>query len=353
MAQVPKKILIVRPSAIGDIAMASPMLRSLAQGFPGVSIAWLIEPAMRAVLAENSYVDQLLIWPKAEWRRLFKGWRWIHLARQVIAFRRALRQEKFDLVLDAQGLLRSRLLSWLSGAPTRIGFDSKEPGRFLMSRVISRGIDSDRMSSEYLYMIQEIGLDTGSFHQSLDVGSEDEEQARKALDAISVAGPFVAAAPFTTRPQKHWLNERWSELGKRLHTEFGWPVVLLGGPADMAAAVGICAAAEGAISSLAGELSLSASMAVLKRADLVVGVDTGLTHMGPAFKRSTIALFGATCPYLHTSRSNTRVIYHKRDCSPCKRSPSCDGAFFCMQDITVDEVVAVAHEMLENGELVA
>ncbi len=351
MVQTPKNILIVRPSAIGDIAMASSLLPPLAQGFQGARITWLLEPAMRAILAENDCVDQLLLWPKAEWRRLSKEGRWIQLLRQIVDFRRTLRREKFDLVLDAQGLFRSRFLSWLSGAPTRIGFDSKEPGRFLMTRVISRGGDSDRMGSEYLCMLQEIGLETGPFHQCLDVGCEDEKQAAEALEALSVNGPFVAVAPFTTRPQKHWFEERWSELGKQLHIELGWPMLLLGGPADQEAAGEICAAAPGVVSSLAGGLSLSASMAVVKRAALVIGVDTGLTHMGPAFARPTVALFGATCPYLHTSRSNTRVLYHKLTCSPCRRKPTCDGAYYCMQDITVGEVVCAAHHVLQSPEL--
>ncbi len=350
MAQAPKNILIVRPSAIGDIAMASAILPPLAQGFPGARITWLLEPSMRDILAENDCIDQLLIWPKAEWRKLSKEGHWVELIRQVYAFRRTLRGEKFDLVLDAQGLFRSRFLSWLTGAPTRIGFESKEPGRFLMTRVISRGGDSDRMGSEYLHMMQETGLETGSFHQCLNIGNEDEIQAAKALETLLVKGPFIAAAPFTTRPQKHWFKERWSDLGKQLKSEFGWPVILLGGPADQPAANEICTAAPDAIFSLAGELSLSASMAVLKRAALVIGVDTGLTHMGPAFARPTIALFGATCPYLRTSRSNTCVIYHKLACSPCRRKPTCDGAYYCMQDITVDEVVGAAHNVLQGVE---
>jgi len=192
-------------------------------------------------------------------------------------------------------------------------------------------------------------LQAGEFHQCLNVGIEDEKIAAEALSSLSFTGPFIAAAPFTTRPQKHWIRERWSELGRQLHDEFGWPMVLLGGPADQQSADEICARAPGATSSLAGRLPLAVSMAVLKRAALVIGVDTGLTHMGPAFARPTIALFGATCPYLHTTCDNTRVLYHKRDCSPCRRQPSCDGAYSCMRDISVDEVVTTAHDLLDGG----
>ncbi len=350
MPNRPENILIIRSSAIGDIAMASALLTPLAEGFPGARVVWLLEPAMKGVLANNEHVDDLLLWPKLEWRRLAREGRWLQLAKEVVAFRHHLRRAKFDLVLDAQGLFRSRLLSWMSGAPRRIGFDSKEPGRFLMTRIISRGGDSERMGSEYLHMAHELGLETGSFHQCLNAGHEDFEQAAATLAARAVAGPFVAAAPFTTRPQKHWFPDRWTELGRQLHREFGWPMVLLGGPEDRAAGEEIAAAAPGAIISLAGHLSLSASMAVVRQAELVVGVDTGMTHMGPAFARPTIALFGSTCPYLRSSRSNTRVIYRKLDCSPCKRNPTCEGAYHCMREISVQDVCTAAHELLDISE---
>jgi heptosyltransferase-1 len=346
MRKSPKNILVIRSSAIGDIAMASALLPPLAQGFPGARISWLLEPAMKGILAHNEHVDHLLFWPKHEWRRLSREGRWLRLAKDILAFRRALKKEKFELVLDAQGLFRSRLLSWLSGAPCRIGFDSKEPGRFLMTRTISRGGESQQMGSEYLHLAHELQLETGPFHQCLDVGPEDLMQAKAALEAGTVAGPFVAAAPFTTRPQKHWFQERWSELGRQLHRAFGWPMVLLGGPGDREAGAAIAAAAPDVIINLAGHLSLPASMAVVRQAALLVGVDTGMTHMGPAFARPTIALFGSTCPYLHTSRSNTRVIYHKLDCSPCKRNPTCDGAYHCMRAISAREVVEVAQNLL-------
>lgn len=346
MSKSPNKILIVRTSAIGDIAMASSLLPPLAQGFPGASIAWLIDPALQGILANNDHIDQLLFWPKQEWLQLYRKGRWWQLLKQVLAFRSSLQEAKFDLVLDAQGLLRSRILSWLSGAPCRLGFDSKEPGRFLMTRIIDRAGDSDRMASEYQHMVEEIGVKTNSFHQCLKVSYDDEKEAGKALAERLVEGPFVAAAPFTTRPQKHWFNERWAALSRQLRSEFGWPMVLLGGPADRTRATEIAGAAPDSIVSLAGEMSLSAAMAVVKRAALVIGVDTGMTHIGPAFARPTIALFGSTCPYLHTSRSNTRVIYRKLDCSPCKRNPTCDGAYHCMRAIQVEEVVEIARALL-------
>jgi heptosyltransferase-1 len=73
--------------------------------------------------------------------------------------------------------------------------------------------------------------------------------------------------------------------------------------------------------------------------------------MGIAFNRPTICLFGSTCPYLETTRDNAIVLYHKLDCSPCKRNPTCGGRYDCMRAISVDEVFAVAKRFLRESQV--
>jgi heptosyltransferase-1 len=116
---------------------------------------------------------------------------------------------------------------------------------------------------------------------------------------------------------------------------------MLGGPGDRAPAAAIAGAAGvGRVIDLTGRTSLPVAAALIDRCRALVGVDTGLTHMGIALRRPTLALFGSTCPYLDTARPDATVIYHPRDCSPCRRRPSCGGRFDCMRDIGVDEVLA-------------
>jgi heptosyltransferase-1 len=347
-----RRILVVRPSAIGDVAMASPILPVLRGAFPEAEICWLLEPHIVDVLKSNPCLDRIMVWPKGAWLKLWKSGRLMELLRQMWAFARDLRRERFDLALDIQGLLRSRLLARCSGAPVRIGFDSKEPGRFLMSRIVSRGADSDRMGSEYLHMMKELGCSPGLFHPCLDVDGRDADVALAELGSAGIVSRFLAIAPFTTRQQKHWFEDRWAELAGTTASTLGMQVVVLGGPGDRDAAARICAEAGAGVLSLAGKLTLAQSMAVIRECTLLVGVDTGLTHIGPAFERPTIALFGATCPYLLTSRTNTVVLYHKQPCSPCRRSPTCDGKYMCMQDVTVAEVLECIDRLLPKDGVV-
>jgi heptosyltransferase I len=347
MKNIMKSILIIRPSAIGDIIMASPVIRVLRESYPDARIAWLIEPPVRDLLQHNKNLDEVIIWPKSQWRELFVKRHFILLKREISKFTEQLRSRNFDLTLDVQGLLRSRWLAWLSGAEERIGFKSKEPGEFLMTKIYSRGLHTGMMGSEYFYIMQELGLFPGEFHPEITLSPEDEDAGRKMIKALNIHGGYAVFAPFTTRPQKHWFEDRWADLAAMVLRCFDLPVVLLGGKGDKEGAGKIKAAASGSLFDLTGQTTLGQGAAIIKNSSLVVGVDTGLTHMGAAFDRPTAALFGATCPYLYTASKKTHVIYNPMSCSPCRRSPVCKGDFTCMKSITAEQVMEEAIRLME------
>jgi heptosyltransferase I len=342
-----KSILIIRPSAIGDVVMASPMINVLRKNYPEAHIAWLAEPSVQDLLKYNKELNEVIIWPKSQWRELFHGRRFLLLKREISKFAEQLRSRKFDLALDVQGLLRSRWLAWLSRAEQRIGFESKEPGKFLMTKVISKGVHSGIMGFEYNLMMKELGLDPGAFHPDISLSPEDEKTGAEIISAAGIAGRYAVFAPFTTRPQKHWFEDRWTELARLIKERINMPVVLLGGKGDAAPAETICHNAAETLLNLAGKTTLTQSAAIIKHSSLLIGVDTGLTHMGAAFDCPTVALFGATCPYVRTAGGRTKVMYNPLPCSPCRRSPTCDGDFTCMKSITPAQVLDEALKLLE------
>lgn len=343
-----KRVLIVRTSAIGDVVFASPLAEALKRTHPDAYVAWLVEPGIAPLIADDRCLDAVITWPKAEWKQLWREGRRLELWRRVRAFRRQLREHRFDTVLDLQGLLKSGFLAWLTGAPRRVGLGSKEGSRLLMTEVIARGGDPARISSEYLFMAQHLGLDCGDFLPRLTVSVAVDGRAREAMAKHRLApGRFVACAPFTTRPQKHWFEDHWQALCRLLLDRHGLTPVLLGGPADAEAAARI-AAADPRIVHLAGATRLPEAAALIGHAALLVGVDTGLTHMGIAMATPTVALFGSTCPYTITGRDNARVIWLGKRCSPCRRHPTCGGAFHCLRDITPEHVLDVARPLLPS-----
>ncbi len=360
-----KRILIIRPSAIGDIVMASPMIRVLRQSFPTAYIAWLAEPHVTDLLCHHPALDAVIEWPKSRWKKLFSERRPATLIHNIRCFQQELKRHRFDLVLDAQGLLRSRLLAGLSGAPERIGFDSGEPGKCLMTRIVSRGPSNKKMGSEYHFLMQAIGLPVPWSAPEIGLSPDDELKARRLIETIGITQKnrqesgkqtdkeftpeFAVLCPFTTRPQKHWINELWGELSHTLKQQFKLESIMLGGPGDIAAAKTIQQQASDTIHDLTGKTTLGQTAAIIKQAAVVIGVDTGLTHMGAAFDRPTVALFGATCPYLTTYGGLTTVLYHKLPCSPCKRKPTCSGRFDCMAAITISQVCNAVENFFSKG----
>ncbi len=346
MPSDPRRILVIRLSAIGDIVMASPLVHALRRRYPRAHIAWLVQPESRALLADHPELDEVITWPKGEWRALWKRRRFGGLWGRFRALRRELRQRDFDLAIDLQGLLKSGGLARLSGAPERVGLGSREGSGWLMTRVVPLGGSPERIGSEYLHLAGALGLPVDDFRMQVGIGAAAEAAAGRLLERHCPDRRYAVVCPFTTRPQKHWFNDHWAGLVERIREELGLAVVMLGGPGDREAARPL--AVDGVVD-LVGETGLQEAAAIIRDARLVVGVDTGLTHMGHAFGRPTVCLFGSTRPYLDTATATGRVIYHDLDCAPCRRNPTCGGAFTCMRGITPDEVMATARPLLEAG----
>ena len=265
------RLLIVRTSAIGDVVFASPFAAAVKRTYPQAHLAWLVEPGIDQLLAADSCIDELILWPKAEWQRLWAEKRLGELLRRVREFRRMLRAKRFDVAIDMQSLLKSGLLAWLSGAPRRIGLGSREGSQWLMTEVVPKGGALRRISSEYLYLAERLGLHTGEFLPRLCIADAAEAKARALMAEHGLApGNFAAFAPFTTRDQKHWFEDAWQILARRVRDELGLAPAIMGGPADRAAAERIAAATPGAVQ-LAGLTRLPEAAALIRQAGLLVG----------------------------------------------------------------------------------
>lgn len=341
----PARILLIRLGAIGDVVMASGLLPALRETYPQARIDWLTEEFNADLLRHNPRLDRLHLWPRRRWRELRRTGRYRQFAREVFDLVRALREERYDLVLDLQGLLKSGIWAWLSGGRRRLGLGSREGSQCLMTETVDRRVKNALIGSEYRKLAEFLGAPPAAFALDIAVADADRAQAAELLRTAGVEGDYAAIAPFTTRPQKHWFDERWAELAQELAAR-GWPVVMLGGPGDRERARAIHGLAGGRMIDLAGQTHLGLSAALIERARLLVGVDTGLTHLGIALGAPTLALFGSTRPYSDTGRRNARVLYEKLDCSPCRRRPTCGGSYDCMRRHTPDSVLAGVAELL-------
>ncbi len=350
----PDSILIVRLSSMGDIVMATPLASALRKTYPTAKIRWLVQPEWRDLLAGHPAVDEVLVWPRNEWEALWRGKKLWPLLRAIRSFGSYLKSFGFDLGIDAQGLLKSAYLLKLSGARHRVGLKSKERSHWLLDQVVVANPDNSRISSESLSLANALDLVTGSFEPTLELDGGQRDASKRLLDSLGISGPYITLCPFTTRPQKHWPEGYWADFGNALCQQSERPVLLLGGKGDDAAArhiVNLAGATEnGRLLNLAGRTTVAEAAGLVAGSDLVVAVDTGLGHMGIAFDRPTVMLFGSTRPYTVTPQDNVDVLYHDMHCAPCRRRPTCNGAYTCMKKLEVGDVLQRCRKLVPDLE---
>ena len=336
------RILIIRLGAIGDVIMALGLIPALRARYPEARIDWLTESTQADLLRHHPDLDTLHLWPRRQWRALRQRGHYGQFCSEAGQLIRTLRGIRYDLVLDLQGLLKSGVWAWLSGGKRRVGLGSREGSQWLMTETLNRHSDSRLIGKEYRKLAQFLGAGAEDFRPVIGLDADDIASANQWLQQLGRSCPGIMVAPFTTRPQKHWFADRWLAVADALCRQTGQPVLLLGGPGDAEQAAHWVDASGGSLTSLVGQTRLGEAAALIARADLLMGVDTGLTHLGMVLGTPTLALFGSTRPYLETENPNGKVLYHPLACSPCRRHPTCEGRFDCMARHEVDSVLAEA-----------
>jgi len=323
MTYNPCRILIVRLSALGDIVFTTSLLEALRVAYPQAHLAWIAQSTFAGILRDDPRLDELIVIEKSV----------LGSPMGLLALRRKLRAKKFDLVIDAQGTLKSNVISTLAGSE-RIGFAAKKVGKVLLRRAIPKGGDIRDISSEYRFLAQTItGLSASP--PSLVVDDVRQQEVVLEMQKNGINPGFVALCPFTTRPEKHWIAGNWPKLAQLLSAE-GMQCVLFGGPGNVEASREM-AAEPASFVNLTGQTKLESLPAWFSMAGLVIGVDTGLTHIGVAVKRPVVALFGATRPYTQGTNSPLKVLL----------DPPRDEHWECMNGLTPQMVLQAARNMRE------
>ncbi len=332
---------------MGDILLASPVADAIRARHPNAHISWLVQSEFESLLEGHPNIDELILWDKARWVDLLKKRRFIQLARAVLDFRRTLRSKGIDLTLDLQGLMKTGFLSWLSGAKTRVGLGSREGNTLFMTRTISRNLaDQSQVGAEYRYFANQLGYPEQSWDMYIPLTNKARTDMHRLLDDKIQQDAYAIICPFSLRPQNRWFDEYWEQVILRIRGRYQLRTIILGGEQDREAAEEI-ARTSGAIN-LSGATSFQESSALIQNCSLLIGVDTGLTHIGHALKVPSISLFGSTNPYTHTGHDSSTVIYLDRFCSPCARQPTCKGQFQCMREITPDTVLSEIKTLMKN-----
>jgi ADP-heptose:LPS heptosyltransferase len=337
----PKKILIVLLGAIGDVARGLSLASRIKSHWPEAHLAWAVEPPSADLVRNHHSIDAVHLFNRPEGKTAFRE------------FRRALRRERFDLVLDLQRHLKSGLTTRATGARRRIGFhrrNSKELNWLFQTERIpyqenfSPKLEQYHAFGDYLDIPRPDRYDFG-----LVVPEDETKRVESIVDeAIREAGieppspqqraAFIIGANWES---KRWSAKQFAELAGLVNQRWGLVPFLLGGTPELGIARDILALCPHVpLGNLVGRMTIIQLYAFARTVKVAVGGDTGASFLASIAGAPVISLFGATdpgrsAPFL----SESLVLQSPIGCSPCYRR-SCPGLnTLCMLDIPAEAVV--------------
>jgi lipopolysaccharide heptosyltransferase I len=339
----PASILIIKPSAIGDVVHGLPILSLLRRKWPEAKISWLVTPACAGILDRHPMLHEVIHFDRRAYAKAWRNWRTFKSLR---AFARGLRDRRFDLAIDLQGLLRSGWLARATRAPVRVGLsDAREGARIFYTHRVPTALGApggERHAIErYLCVTEALGC--GREPVEFPFPTDDADRAHVA--ALLPPSPYAVLMPGTNWETKRWPVERFAALVAPLRERFGLESIVAGGPADADLAAPIeCAGAL----NLAGKTTLRQLVALLERAAVVVANDSGPMHIAAALGRPLVAPFGPTSP-VRTGpyRRMDSVIRLDIPCSPCF-SRTCSHQS-CLRWLETAPVLELAEQQMAAG----
>ncbi|MER9584018.1 lipopolysaccharide heptosyltransferase I [Mesorhizobium sp. M0276] len=283
------KVLIVKTSSMGDVIHTFPAVEDTRVNRPDISFDWCVEEAFAGIVALHPAIDRIHTVAIRRWRKApFDGGTW----REAAALRRTLRECRYDLVIDAQGLLKSALVARQAGAPIA-GFDrssAREPSATLFYDVaypVSRNLHAIERTRQLF------GLALG---YQPELSTLDSGIVPPAGTLAGIAGKTAFLLHGTSREDKKWPVQDWIETARLLVERGMAPVTTWSNEREKAVAEAIAKAVPSTV--VMPKSPLAEIAAIIGRSTLVIGADTGLTHLASAFGLPTVAVFLATEPGL-------------------------------------------------------
>ena len=320
-----KRILVVKLSSLGDVAHALSAVRALKER-TGAAIDWVVQPEYAPLLACCPDVARTIVFP----RRNF--------ARGFFPFLRELRREKYDVVVDLQGLMKSALAARLARGARRVGpaWAREGVGRFYDAQPA-------KTPGPRRHAVAEL-MDVANLVAPGDSTPPEPNLAFPEAESDGDPGPHVAFAPFSRWKTKDWPVEKFAELGRRLATEMGCRIRIVGGRDDEAQGETLARQIGEGARNLCGRTDLPGLCSLLKQMDLLVTVDSGPMHWADALGVPLVAVFGATDPArTGPFRQPDHVVAKDGlECRPCHSRTCARGDLVCLRTLEVESVFQMA-----------
>jgi lipopolysaccharide heptosyltransferase II len=344
------RILLVRLRLIGDVAFTTPLIRALRRRWPDAHLSYVVEPSAAPILRDNPHLDDLIVAPRR---------RGVTRVIDDLRLARRLRAARFDVAIDLHGGPRAAWLTWASRAPVRVGYTIKGR-RWMYTHVVDRAPDLGPRHSV---------LNQWDLLTPLGIGPPD-----RARDAVEIIPDPDAIAAVSQRlheldihpehdlivihvsagnPFRRWPAESFVQLVVGLAS--GDPnrrILLTSGPSERAAAQAVAATARQRLGRAfqvpdTADFSLAELRALVDRAAVYIGGDSGPLHVASATTTPIVALFGPTLAERSMPWRDARWFAEAVDagalpCRPCTQRECVPGDFRCLTGITPRQVIEAA-----------
>lgn len=350
------KILLLRLRLIGDVVFTTPVIRALRRQFPDAHLSYLVEPAAAPVVEGNPHLNDVIVVPHSRGMRRIAD---------DVAIARRLRRERFDLVIDLHGGPRSAWLAWATRAPMRIGY-TIAGRRWMYTHVVERAPDlMPRHSVENQWdLLAPLGIAPPEPARDAVEMVEAEDAARRVDRRLRTAGldgaPLVVIHVSAGNPFRRWPEESFARLVVALaRTDPARRILLTSGPSDAPAAQRIASNARAELGPLAtavpdaGEFDLRELRALVARAAVYIGGDSGPLHVAATTTTAIVELLGPTLaersrPWRDARWFSETIDVGALPCRPCHQRHCVPGDFRCLTGITPDRVAAAAERAIAS-----
>lgn len=355
----PKKILVIDLAFIGDVILATPVMRALKEAWPEASIVMLTVPLTKDVAAMDPFVDEVMVYDKRGEHKGLPG---------MLRMAGRLRKRQFDLAVCMNFAVRGAAVAWLAGIPQRLGYDAQHAGLFLNHTASAQREGIKHETLNHLEVLKPLELFTRNTSLSFRFPAEAEASLAQKKQELGIPERgYLVLCPFGSYERKNLPEHKAVGLIRRLMEESstagileeaGVPaadawldIYLIGGPREETGLRKIADAAGLERSHvLAGSLSLPELAVFLRDAACLVTVDTGPQHIAQAAGCPTIALFGPTDPVIWGPRGERDIVlYDKPDCSPCWGKGECPQPGGCIAKLENEEIIKAVNWIRGKG----